>query len=158
MTAAQGANLHLANLRARAWDFDPATRDRLLAGALLPASFVLQAQRVRRWFSDQAAEVFRAFDILLAPATPCHATRIGQETLELDGHSHPVRPSLGLLTQPLSFIGLPVVCVPVCRTGNLPIGVQLIAAPWREALALQVSARLELVGAVGDLRKSAVLF
>jgi Asp-tRNA(Asn)/Glu-tRNA(Gln) amidotransferase A subunit family amidase len=149
ITAAQGANLHLPNLRARASDFDPATRDRLLAGALLPAGFVLQAQRVRRWFSEQAAEVFRSFDILLAPATPCTATRIGQETLALDGVSYPLRPSLGLLTQPLSCIGLPVVCVPVRRTGALPIGVQIIAAPWREALALQVSAHLERIGAVG---------
>jgi len=148
ITAAQGANLHLANLRARASDFDPATRDRLLAGALLPAAFVLQAQRVRRWFSEQAAEVFRSFDILLAPATPCTATRIGQETLALDGVSYPVRPSLGLLTQPLSCIGLPIVCVPVCRAGALPIGVQIIAPPWREALALQVAAHLERIGAV----------
>ncbi len=149
VTAAQGANLHLANLRARAADFDPATRDRLLAGALLPATFVLQAQRVRRWFAEQAAEIFRSFDILLAPATPCAATRIGQETLDLDGHSYPVRPSLGLLTQPLSCIGLPIVCVPICRAGTLPIGVQIIAAPWREVLALQVSAHLERIGAVG---------
>jgi AtzE family amidohydrolase len=149
ITAAQGANLHLANLRARAADFDPATRDRLLAGALLPAAFVLQAQRVRRWFSEQAAEVFRSFDILLAPATPCTATRIGQESLELDGQSYPARPSIGLLTQPLSCIGLPVVSVPVCHAGALPIGVQIIAAPWRETLALQVSAHLERIGAVG---------
>jgi AtzE family amidohydrolase len=149
ITAAQGANLHLANLRARAADFDPATRDRLLAGALLPAACVLQAQRVRRWFSEQATEVFRAFDILLAPATPCVATRIGQETLELHGHSYPARPSIGLLTQPLSCIGLPIVCVPVCRAGALPIGVQIIAAPWRETLALQVAAHLERIGAVG---------
>ncbi len=149
ITAAQAANLHLPNLRARAKDFDPATRGRLFAGALLPAAFVLQAQRVRRWFSEQAAEVFRSFDILLAPTTPCAATRIGQETLDLDGTSYPARPSIGLLTQPLSFIGLPIVSVPVCRVGALPIGVQIIAAPWREALVLQVSAHLERIGAVG---------
>jgi Asp-tRNA(Asn)/Glu-tRNA(Gln) amidotransferase A subunit family amidase len=62
---------------------------------------------------------------------------------------YPARPSLGLLTQPLSCIGLPVVCVPVCQAGALPIGVQVIAAPWREVLALQVSAYLERIGAVG---------
>jgi len=149
ITAAQGANLHLANLRARAAAFDPATRDRLLAGALLPAAFVLQAQRVRRWFSEQAAEVFRSFDILLAPATPCTAIRIGQETLELDGRSYPARASIGLLTQPISCIGLPVVSAPVCLAGELPIGVQIIAAPWCETLALRVAAHLEQMGAVG---------
>jgi Asp-tRNA(Asn)/Glu-tRNA(Gln) amidotransferase A subunit family amidase len=37
----------------------------------------------------------------------------------------------------------------VCHAGALPIGVQIIAAPWRETLALQVSAHLERIGAVG---------
>src|SRR5207245_52103 len=43
ITAAEGANLHLPDLRRRAADFDPATRDRLLAGALIPAAWLVQA-------------------------------------------------------------------------------------------------------------------
>jgi len=85
----------------------------------------------------------------VAPSTPCTATLIGQETLELDGHMYPARASIGMLTQPISCIGLPVVSVPVCHAGALPIGVQIIAAPWAETLALQVSAQLERLGAVG---------
>ena len=148
ITASHAANLHRENLVLRAEAFDPATRSRLLAGALLPAGFVLQAQRVRRCFSEQAAEIFRSFDILLAPATPCPATTIGQTTLPLNGIEIPARASIGLLTQPISCIGLPVVSVPVHHTGTLPIGVQIIAAPWQEARALQVAARLEALGIV----------
>ena len=151
ITAAQGANLHLDDLKRRAGDFDPGTRDRLLAGALLPATLVLQAQRVRRWFRDQVAEVFRSFDILLAPATPCPAPLIGQQTLSLRGAEIPARPALGLLTQPISFIGLPVVAVPVRGTGILPIGVQVIAPPWQERRAFQVAAWLETQGVVGTM-------
>jgi Asp-tRNA(Asn)/Glu-tRNA(Gln) amidotransferase A subunit family amidase len=149
ITAAQGANLHFAALRDRPGDFDPATRDRLLAGALLPAQFVLQAQRVRRWFAEQAAELFRRFDILLAPSTPCPATLIGQQSFRLGGAELPVRPNLGVLTQPISFIGLPVVAVPVRRPGALPIGIQVIAPPWQEVRALQVAAWLEQQGVAG---------
>ena len=148
ITASHAANLHRENLVRRAKEFDPATRGRLLAGALLPASFVIQAQRVRRWFSEQAAGMFQSFDILLAPATPCPATAIGQKTLVLNGIEMPARPSIGLLTQPISCIGLPVVTVPVHHPGALPIGVQIIAPPWQEARALQVSARLEALGVV----------
>jgi 1-carboxybiuret hydrolase len=55
-----------------------------------------------------------------------------------------VRPNIGLFTQPISFIGLPVVSVPVWTAGErLPIGVQVIAPPWREDLALRVARRLE---------------
>jgi amidase/aspartyl-tRNA(Asn)/glutamyl-tRNA(Gln) amidotransferase subunit A len=61
-----------------------------------------------------------------------------------------MRPNLGLLTQPVSCIGLPVVSVPVwgmsAAAPHLPIGVQLIAAPWREDLALRVAAMLEAQG------------
>ena len=75
------------------------------------------------------------------PAPP-----IGQRSMTLDGQEMLVRPHLGLYTQPISFIGLPVVVVPVHTPGSLPIGVQLIAAPWREDIALRVAARLEAEG------------
>ena len=52
----------------------------------------------------------------------------------------PARPNIGIFTQPISFIGLPVVAVPVWLDGaRLPIGVQVIAPAWREDLALRVA-------------------
>ncbi|MGE4061599.1 MAG: amidase family protein, partial [Sphingomonadales bacterium] len=148
ITAAEGANLHFANLRDRADDFDPAVRDRLLAGALLPSAVLVQAHRLRRWFRDRVAEAFRDVDILLAPSTPCPAPRIGQQTIRLGAEEVPARPNIGVFTQPVSFIGLPVVAVPVHGGGALPVGVQVIAPPWREALALRVAAHLERRGVV----------
>jgi AtzE family amidohydrolase len=145
ITAASGANLHRANLRERPGDFDPAVRGRLLAGALLPASALLQAQRLRRAAYEEALALFGRFDLLLAPATPIPAPRLGEAEAEIGGRLMPARPNIGVLTQPISVIGLPVVAAPV-RTGALPIGVQLIAAPWREDLALAAAARLEATG------------
>ena len=149
ITNAEGAALHLADLRTRAADFEPLSRDRFLAGALLPAAWVQQAQRVRRAFALQAAAAFREVDVLLAPATPIVAPSIGTEWLELAGRRLPARASLGLLTQPISCIGLPVCAVPVwgCHA-TLPIGVQVIAAPWREDLVLRVAHHLERAGVV----------
>ena len=146
---AEGGSLHLSDLRRRAEDFESLSRDRFLAGALLPAHWVLQAQRVRRHVAREAALLFERFDVLLAPATPCVAPEIGTEWLELEGQRLPARASLGLLTQPLSSIGLPVCAVPVWGVhARLPIGVQLIAAPWREDLVLRVAAALEQRGVV----------
>ncbi|MGE0048196.1 MAG: AtzE family amidohydrolase [Acidithiobacillus sp.] len=146
ITNAESSALHLPNLRQRAADYDPDVRDRMLAGALLPAVAYLQAQRVRARFQRQVAEIFRRFDVLLAPATPMTAPAIGQKTMELDGDEMLVRPHLGLYTQPFSFIGLPVVTVPVQWPDSLPIGVQIIAAPWQEAKALHVARVLEARG------------
>jgi AtzE family amidohydrolase len=148
ITASEGGNLHLPDLKQRAGDFDPLTRDRFLAGALTPAAWYLQAQRFRSWYRAQFLELFRDCDLLLAAATPREATLLGQETMSVAGREVPTRPSMGLLTQPISFIGLPVVAVPLHRPGKLPIGVQLIAAPWQEAVALRVASFLEKEGVV----------
>ena len=65
--------------------------------------------------------------------------------LYLGGVELPVRANLGLFTQPISFIGLPVVALPVA--GPMPIGVQIIAPPWREDIALRIARHLEVAGA-----------
>lgn len=148
ITACEGANLHLEDLRSRPQDFDPATRDRFLAGALIPGNWYLQAQRFRQWYRDRVREVFENVDVILAPTTPCPAPLIGQQTMILDGEEILIRPHLGIFTQPLSFIGLPVLSVPVQRPNALPLGVQLVAAPYNEALILRVAAVLEAEGIV----------
>ena len=50
ITASEGASLHLDRLRRRPNDFDPAVRDRLIAGAMIPAPLVDRAQKFRRWY------------------------------------------------------------------------------------------------------------
>jgi 1-carboxybiuret hydrolase len=147
ITTTEGACLHLDRLRKRPTDFDPAVRDRLIAGAMVPAPLVDRAQKFRRWYREQVLEVFRSVDVLIAPATPCVAPKLGEVNFLLDGVELPVRANIGIHTQPISFIGLPVVAVPV-PLEPLPIGVQIIAAPWREDVALRVAYALEQMGAV----------
>jgi AtzE family amidohydrolase len=147
ITTTEGASLHLDRLRQRAGDFDPAVRDRLLAGAMIPAPLVDRAQKFRRWYRARVLELFKTVDVILAPATPCVAPKLGQVNFVLDGVEMPVRANIGIHTQPISFIGLPVVAVPV-PLEPMPIGVQIIAAPWREDIALRVAHALERIGVV----------
>ena len=151
ITASEGASLHLDRLRSRAKDYDPAVRDRLIAGAMTPASLVVKAQKFRRWYREEILKLFAEVDAILAPATPCTAPLIGQQTFMLDDVELPVRANLGLYTQPISFIGLPVVAVPV-PLAPLPIAVQIIAAPWREDVALRIAHALEAQGVVAAPR------
>jgi Asp-tRNA(Asn)/Glu-tRNA(Gln) amidotransferase A subunit family amidase len=134
--------LHLERLRTRLGDFDPAVVERLMAGALVPAAWYVQAQRYRRVFQERVRKIFERFDVLLAPATPCAAIRIGQKTIEFDGQEIPARANLGIYTQPISFLGLPVVTIPVKEQGKLPLGVQVIGAPYREADVLRVAQQI----------------
>jgi aspartyl-tRNA(Asn)/glutamyl-tRNA(Gln) amidotransferase subunit A len=151
ITTSEGASLHLDRLRKRPNDFDPAVRDRLLAGAMIPAVLVDRAQKFRRWYRARVLEIFAAVDVIIAPATPYVAPKLGQVTAVLDGVELPVRANIGIHTQPISFIGLPVVAVPV-PLEPMPIGVQIIAAPWREDIALRVAHALERSGVVAAPR------
>jgi 1-carboxybiuret hydrolase len=64
ITAAEGAALHLERLRSRARDFEPAIRDRLVSGAMLPASLVVKARKFRRWYRDQVLKLFETVDAI----------------------------------------------------------------------------------------------
>ena len=147
ITATEAGQFHLGRLRTRAADFEPPIRDRLLAGALTPAVWYLQAQKFRTWWREQVREVFRNVDVLLAPATPLAAPVLGQDTFVFAGREVPLRASIGLFTQPITFAGLPVVAAPVHSVGPLPVAVQLIGAPWSEGALLRVARVLEQAGA-----------
>jgi 1-carboxybiuret hydrolase len=153
ITGAEGGALHRPRLLKQYADFGPSARARLVAGSLVPAAWVVQAQRVRQLAYREALELFQRFDLLIAAAAPAVAPRIGQETLLINGRSIPTKAGLGVLTQPISCIGLPVCTVPVWpneaetpEDRALPIGVQLIGAPWREDLCLAAARALEQAG------------
>ncbi|TAG27664.1 MAG: AtzE family amidohydrolase [Burkholderiales bacterium] len=155
ITASEGGSLHLDELKKRPQDFEPHSVDRFIAGALQPLDWYLRAQRFRRIYRDKINALFQDWDVLIAPATPVAAPTIGTEWIEIQGQKLPSRPSMGLLTQPISFAGCPVVAAPMWPQGanGLPIGVQLIAAPWNEHLALRAAAALQQAG-IAHLKES----
>ncbi|TYC60631.1 AtzE family amidohydrolase [Rhodobacterales bacterium] len=143
ITTTEGSNFHLGRIRTRPQDYDPETRDRFLSGAMVPGVWVQQAQRFRSWFRSMMHGIFEHVDIILAPATPFPALPSGTKNVTLGGETLPARPNIGIFTQPISFIGLPVVSVPVWLDGAaLPVGVQVIAPAWRENFALRVAHQL----------------
>jgi Asp-tRNA(Asn)/Glu-tRNA(Gln) amidotransferase A subunit family amidase len=150
VTSVEGAELHLPDLIARAGDFDPKTRARFLAGALAPGVWYAHAQRFRRSWTQQLRKMFESVDVILAPSTPYPAFPIGQAWIEINGARLPAAGHLGVYTQPLSFAGLPTLAAPVLSAGALPLGVQIVAAPWREDLAFRVADAAEALGAVGS--------
>jgi Asp-tRNA(Asn)/Glu-tRNA(Gln) amidotransferase A subunit family amidase len=143
ITATESGQLHLPNLRKRPQDFEPLITERLMAGAMIPAAWYLQAQRVRGWYYRQVMKLFDKVDVILAPATPRPAQKIGQEFFTIRGKRMLARPNTGLLTQPISCVGLPVICAPVGKVDGMPVGMQVIAAPWREDNCFRVARAIE---------------
>ncbi|BBQ35169.1 AtzE family amidohydrolase [Klebsiella pneumoniae] len=146
ISASEGGNQYLTDLHHSPERFEPHSRERLLAGAMIPSAWYLQAQRFRRHARQAMKSLFSQADVLIAPATPCSATPIGAEEMVINGQPLPVRASMGMLTQPISFLGLPVVTVPLRTASGKPIGLQLIAAPFNEQACLRAARALEAMG------------
>lgn len=151
MTAAEGGHRHLPALRENAMGFDPAVRDRLIAGAALPVAAYLDAVAFRETFRAQVARLFEDWDVLIAPAVPGVAPLIADPMIELDGEWVPARAHLGIYTQPLSFVGLPVVAAPAGMHEGLPLGIQLIAAPGKDRELMAFARDLEGRGLLGEM-------
>ena len=153
ITAYEGGTLHRAALNREAMRFDPATRDRLIAGALVPRDLYEQAIAFRAELQARVARETAAYDVFLAPATPCEAPLIGDPHIGpqilIDGALRPARTDLGIHTQPISFLGLPSLAVPLLRPGQLPLGLQLIGQPGGEAMLFRCAAALEQAGFIG---------
>ena len=149
ITACEAGELHAPRLRTQAADYDVATRDRLLAGALVPARWYIRAQRFRGVFHAEVDALFTNWDVLLAPATAYPATPIGTKTIVIDGVESDIRPNVGVFTQPITLAGTPVVTVPIIKRGALPVGVQLIGRAGSEAMLLALARELEANGTVG---------
>ena len=149
ITAYEGGALHREALSRDAMAFDPATRDRLLAGALLPDELYAEAQAFRTAYQARIAALIAKFDVLLAPATPCVAPLVDDPRILIDGALSPARADLGIHTQPISFLGLPSLCVPLHRPGRLPLGLQLIGRANREADLFAFAEGLEARGIIG---------
>ena len=115
----------------------------------------MKAQIFRRWYRERVLELFDQSTRFWRRPRPARRRKIGQLTFVIDGVELPVRPNVGIYTQPISFIGLPVVAVPV-PLSPLPIAVQIIAAPWREDIALRIAHALEKAGAVAAPKPNAL--
>lgn len=149
ITAFEGGALHRETLATRAMDYDPAVRDRLMAGALLPEALYVKAKAFRADFLARLEGLIAGFDVLLAPATPCVAPLIADPRIMIDGALSPARADLGIHTQPITFTALPSLAVPLKRPGQLPLGLQLIGKSGGEGALLALAERLENEGWTG---------
>jgi AtzE family amidohydrolase len=146
VNAAESATGKLELLRTHLNAFDPSTRERFLAHALMPAQWYLAAQRYRRRHIERVKRMFEDVDVIVVPATPCTAPLIGAKTVHIADTELPTGPALGWFTQPLAGTDCPSLTVPVARPNRLPIGVQLMARHNREDLLFRIAARLERLG------------
>lgn len=124
--------VHQARLRDRAADYGPRLRLMVETGALLPTTAYLRAQQIRRVIRRAVLPCFEGVDCLLVPA----AAGAAPEGLDSTGDAS--------FNAPWSLLGLPAISLPAGVDGRgMPLGVQLVAAPWEEARLFAAAAWCE---------------
>ncbi|MFB3825909.1 MAG: amidase [Bryobacteraceae bacterium] len=112
-------------------------------GRLIPGADYVNAQRLRRLFQSQFRELWRGVDCLLTPTTPFGAPRIGEAAVELGGETVDVRLAATRFVRAVNVLGAPAVSLPCGRDARgMPLGMQIIARPFAEALMLRVAQAL----------------
>lgn len=130
--------------RSRAEGFGPEVKRRIILGTYVLSSgyydaYYGRAQKVRTLIRRDFEAAFSNCDVLLTPVAPTPAYKIGESI------GDPLKMYLGdVFTIPASLAGLPGISVPFGKTASgLPLGVQFLAAPFREDLVLRAGAALE---------------
>jgi aspartyl-tRNA(Asn)/glutamyl-tRNA(Gln) amidotransferase subunit A len=113
-------------------------------GRIVNAADYVTAQKLRTLFRQQFDEIWKEIDLLVTPATPITAPRIDEDQVDIDGYREDARIASTRLTRAVNLIGEPALSIPCGRSGNgLPIGLQLIAAPFRDAWLLRAGQTIE---------------
>ena len=140
----EAAAVHIEHLRQRPDDIGDDVRDRLVTGALTPATDYVVAQRARTLFNRELADAMTDFDLLIAPTVPMGAPPIGQGSVTVDGATQETTAVLPRLTRPFNICGLPTVTVPCGFTSEgLPTGLQIAGRAFDEATVLRAAQAYE---------------
>jgi aspartyl-tRNA(Asn)/glutamyl-tRNA(Gln) amidotransferase subunit A len=141
-------DVHAMVAATRGAGFGAEVRRRIITGTFVlsaghRAAYHGRATRARRRVARDFQDVFEGgVQLLLTPTTPTPAFRVGErlgDPVAMYGSD--------VFTVAANLAGLPAVSLPAGTVDGLPVGVQLIAPAWQEALLLRAAAALEARGA-----------
>jgi 1-carboxybiuret hydrolase len=132
--------LHAGAVRDNPRGFSGEVRALLVLGEPLLEHAHLVAQ-ARRSLTAQTAALYDHFalDAFLTPTTACVAPPRRSRTVMLGSRAVPVSAALTRFTAWAPVTGMPALSVPAPGAG-IPVGIQLMARPWREDICARIAA------------------
>ena len=136
--------LHEMYKRSRSQGFGPEVKRRIMLGSFVLSSgyydaYYLKALRAKAVIKEDFDQAFSRYDVILGPAAPTAATRIGESLKD------PIQMYLGdIFTVSVNLAGLPALTLPAGMTEDgLPVGVQIIGGCFQERKIFQAASSLE---------------
>lgn len=144
----EAATMHHEWLKNRPQDYSPQVRSRIEAGLTIPATYYLDALRLRKQLTEQfLLNTMAQVDVLHMPVMCGRVPSIAET--DIDGSGDKVRAlisRLTSLTRPINLFGLPSISIP-CGFDplGLPLSFQLIGFPFAENRLLNIAHAYEQV-------------
>jgi aspartyl-tRNA(Asn)/glutamyl-tRNA(Gln) amidotransferase subunit A len=139
LDSCEASAYHEREIEQRASDFQPDVRLLLENGLFIPATYYIQAQRVRAMVFQTIMSLFKNFDVIVTPSEPMVAPLVGQQTVKFGGVEETVDSALVRYLAPFNLTGLPALSIPCGFSGDgLPIGMQIIGRAYDETTVLRV--------------------
>ncbi len=135
---------HEREIAERPADFQPDVRLLLEQGLFIPATYYIQALRIRAKIFPEILRLFERFDVIVTPSEPMAAPEIGQRTVTFDEGEESVDSAMVRYLAPFNLTGLPAISVPCgFSASGLPIGMQIIGKAYDESTVLRVAQAYE---------------
>ncbi|MDP6704696.1 MAG: amidase [Alphaproteobacteria bacterium] len=143
--SAEAATIHRRWLRERPGDYGAQIRRRIEIGLYQPATRYLEAMSLRQdILADFMRQAFDRADALLIPGTPLPAPTLAETDIGDDDEMPALILKISAMTRPISFLGLPSLCLPSGFTeSGLPLSMQLVGRPFDEARLFRLGAAYE---------------
>jgi Asp-tRNA(Asn)/Glu-tRNA(Gln) amidotransferase A subunit family amidase len=144
--ASEGAQSNAKLLARHADKLGDDVRLRLEIGQFYLAVDYIKAQQLRNEVRQSMINCFGDADVMIIPAMPVLPPKSGTTTLELDGKTVHVAPTLTRFTSPINFCGFPALSMPCGSSkGGLPVNLQIVGRPGADATVLRVGRWCEQV-------------
>jgi aspartyl-tRNA(Asn)/glutamyl-tRNA(Gln) amidotransferase subunit A len=113
-------------------------------GKMIAGHEYVNAQRIRTLFRREFDRIWQTVDVLAAPTTPVAAPPADATTIRIGDRDEDVRMASTRLCRAINFLGEPALSLPCGYTREgLPVGLQLIGAPFEEPKLLAVGKLVE---------------
>jgi len=135
---------HEREIEQRAADFQPDVRLLLEQGLLIPASYYIQAQRVRAMLFAKVMSLFDHLDVIVTPSEPIVAPQVSQTIVRINDYEESVDSAAVRYLAPFNLTGLPALSIPCgFSSKGLPIGMQIVGRAYDESTILRLGHEYE---------------
>ena len=140
----EALSYHNRYLEQRGHLYNQDFRAGLALGQCLLAEQYIRAKRFIETYRNDMESVFAEVDLILTPATPVIAPKIGVVEVTVDGYSEPAGNAITRYTSFFNMTGHPAITLPCgLHSEGLPIGAQLVGKHFGDEQLIDIAQQIE---------------